>query len=390
LEEIDIQLSDTERKHLILTGKNGSGKTSVLEKLREYFEGFENNEIHLKGWQQSVDVWQKSINDSVADSLTLRAFQHNIDNTEKIIEKYSKVLFCFSQFDELLPKIRMGEFMFAHFPSKRGGSIYQVSEGPQKLYLEDAANSIKVKFSPLFLQYIVNLKTERSFARDEKDNASADSIDRWFDGFEQILRDIYGENLKLEFDRKEWNFYVIIDGYERFDLNHLSDGYSAIVNIVSELLLRMEKYKLGSHEMQGIVLIDEIETHLHIELQKKILPFLTAFFPKIQFIVTTHSPFVLSSIDNAVIFDLEKKERIEDLSGYSVENIIESYFDADQYSEFLKKQVREYEELSEQNNRNPTENKRFKELEKYFNKFPLKIAPELSLKINNIRLKKIA
>ena len=142
--------------------------------------------------------------------------------------------------------------------------------------------------------------------------------------------------------------------------------------------------------MQGIVLIDEIETHLHIELQRKILPFLTAFFPKLQFIITTHSPFVLSSVDNAIIFDLEKKQRIEDLSGYSVENIIETYFDADQYSEFVKKQVKEYEELSANTQRDAAQNKHFDELEKYFNKFPLSFAPELSLKINNIRLKKIA
>lgn len=41
-----------------------------------------------------------------------------------------------------------------------------------------------------------------------------------------------------------------------------------------------------------LFLVDEIETHLHVDLQKKVLPFLISFFPKIQFIVTTHSPFV--------------------------------------------------------------------------------------------------
>lgn len=58
---------------------------------------------------------------------------------------------------------------------------------------------------------------------------------------------------------------------------------------------------------EGIVLIDEIETHLHLELQKEILPFLTKLYPNIQFIVSTHSPFILSSVDNAVVFDLENK-----------------------------------------------------------------------------------
>ena len=280
--------------------------------------------------------------------------------------------------------------MFVHFGPRRGGQIYTVAKGPTKLNLEQQPNSINAQQYPIFLQYLVNLKAERSFARDDDDNATAESLDKWFDAFEGVLKDIYGADVTLEFDRKDWNFYLNMEGYERFDLNHLSDGYSAIIHIISELLLRMDKYKYFNHEMQGVVLIDEIETHLHIELQKKILPFLTAFFPKIQFIVTTHSPFVLSSINNAVIFDLEKKERVEDLSGYSVENIIESYFDADQYSEFVKTRVKEYEALSEKQNRSQLENNRFSELEAYFNKFPLNFAPELSLKINNIRLKKIA
>lgn len=44
------------------------------------------------------------------------------------------------------------------------------------------------------------------------------------------------------------------------------------------------------------------------------MPFLTSFFPNIQFIVSTHSPFVLNSIDNSVIYDLEKDIRVENLS----------------------------------------------------------------------------
>lgn len=79
----------------------------------------------------------------------------------------------------------------------------------------------------------------------------------------------------------------------------------------SDLILRMDKNwlldeEISQYNAQGIVLIDELETHLHIELQKKILPFLTKFFPNIQFIVTTHSPYILNSISNAKAYDLEK------------------------------------------------------------------------------------
>ena len=79
------------------------------------------------------------------------------------------------------------------------------------------------------------------------------------------------------------------------------------MDVVLDIIMRMEYQTQRSFDfsLPGIVLIDEIETHLHLELQKNILPLLTAVFPNIQFIITSHSPFILNSIQNAVIYDLE-------------------------------------------------------------------------------------
>lgn len=54
-----------------------------------------------------------------------------------------------------------------------------------------------------------------------------------------------------------------------------------------------------------------------LSTEKSILPFLTRFFPNIQFIISTHSPYILNSIENCVIYDLEKRIRMENMSGYS-------------------------------------------------------------------------
>ena len=85
--------------------------------------------------------------------------------------------------------------------------------------------------------------------------------------------------------------------------------------------MKTELRGINSKELSGIVIIDEIDAHLHVSLQKKILSFLDNSYPNIQFIVSTHSPFVLQSVDNAVIFDLSKLEQLEDLSLYSYEAI---------------------------------------------------------------------
>jgi predicted ATP-binding protein involved in virulence len=68
-------------------------------------------------------------------------------------------------------------------------------------------------------------------------------------------------------------------------------------------------------------------------------------FPNIQFIVSTHSTFGISSISNAVVFDLENKRRVEDLSAYSWETIVESYFDIGQYSHEITEKFTKYKEL---------------------------------------------
>jgi predicted ATP-binding protein involved in virulence len=112
-------------------------------------------------------------------------------------------------------------------------------------------------------------------------------------------------------------------------------------------------------------LIDEVENHLHVELQKNILPLLTNFFPNIQFIVTTHSPFVLQSIENSVVYDLEKKEQLSGkrLHIASYTDIVKNYFEVDsEFSKVLENKIVRYEKLVDQFENNTLDIEREKEL----------------------------
>ncbi len=89
-------------------------------------------------------------------------------------------------------------------------------------------------------------------------------------------------------------------------LNQLSDGIQNIFGMVADIAYRC--YLLNSHlgenavkETEGIVLIDEVDMHLHPEWQQTILADLQEAFPKIQFIVTTHSPQVLTTVPSKCI-----------------------------------------------------------------------------------------
>lgn len=92
----------------------------------------------------------------------------------------------------------------------------------------------------------------------------------------------------------------------------LSDGIRSVLAMMGDIAYRA--YKLNPHlkteaarKARGVVLIDEIDMHLHPAWQQRVLGQLQEAFPNIQFIVTTHSPQVLTSVDTSCVRLLEEE-----------------------------------------------------------------------------------
>ncbi|HDL7358816.1 TPA: N-6 DNA methylase [Yersinia enterocolitica] len=107
----------------------------------------------------------------------------------------------------------------------------------------------------------------------------------------------------LEFDKNSNDVMVHWkneqDGCVKLTLEQLSEGYRNMVSLTIDLVRRAYLLNPTSPKplaVNGIVLIDEIELHLHPRWQQKVLNDLTNLFENIQFIVTTHSPQVLTTI----------------------------------------------------------------------------------------------
>ena len=106
-------------------------------------------------------------------------------------------------------------------------------------------------------------------------------------------------------------FFQFVDGRE-VEASNLSDGYKRLVNIVTDLAIRcslLNGKKYGANcceQTSGIVLIDEVDLHLHPELQSVVLKSLHATFPELQFVVSSHAPMVMSSVmtnsENEVLY----------------------------------------------------------------------------------------
>ena len=70
----------------------------------------------------------------------------------------------------------------------------------------------------------------------------AEGIRQWFDSFESLLRNLFeNEHLKLEFDEETFRFSIKEPEKEEYDFNTLSSGYAAALDIVVDLMMRMEK-----------------------------------------------------------------------------------------------------------------------------------------------------
>jgi len=100
---------------------------------------------------------------------------------------------------------------------------------------------------------------------------------------------------------------LLIDkGSTTLDLNQLSDGERGVLAIVLDLSRRLSRLGESPATGEAVVLIDEIDLHLHPRLQREVMDRLHATFPLCQFIVTTHSPQVIGQTRPEKLFYLER------------------------------------------------------------------------------------
>ncbi len=112
----------------------------------------------------------------------------------------------------------------------------------------------------------------------------------------------------------------------------LSDGYRSYIGLVADMLYHMQyvctnKMKLTS--LSGVVMIDDIDVHLHPEWQRIVVPKLATTFPKLQFIITSHSPLVVGTLHAAnirVVEDNQIHEYADRVHGLSADQILTSRY----------------------------------------------------------------
>lgn len=131
---------------------------------------------------------------------------------------------------------------------------------------------------------------------------------------EQVFAAITGfDKVKIQFNLDTGNLEAIYfndnNEHVRIPVSMLSDGYKCTISLIADIAYRMavlnpQLYDDVLTETDGIVIIDEIDLHLHPKWQKRILRDLMSIFPKVQFIVSTHAPEVINSVKRESIIVL--------------------------------------------------------------------------------------
>lgn len=392
LKDISIPLSDTQIRHLILTGKNGSGKTSVLEALGNYVDNafsdryFADRELWINNAKKQRDAAiQNGQEEGEIAKLELELDKHKT----QFIKSRSGLDICFNHKLNNIPALQeKHHYILAYYRADRTFKA-ECPKHVEKVQLKDDYG-LKEFPGNEFVKYLLDLKMTEALARNNKKAEKADKIHAWFKNFERLLKNIFAdESIELAFDEDTFAFHILQQGKEPFDFNTLSSGYQAVLDIVLDVMMRMVNQTQRSFDfnLPGIVLIDEIETHLHLELQKDIMPLLTTIFPNIQFVVTTHSPFVLNSLGNVVIYDLENHLLVENgMNNLPYEGIVEGYFRADRMSHTLKANFERYKYLVQKEKLSDDEISEIAKLELYLDEIPDYLAIGITTEYQRLKL----
>lgn len=391
LKNIEIPLSKDRMKHLIITGKNGSGKTSLLDALAVFLNSVTKSKDPMES-MEIIDMQKANLQSAIKNKLE----NHKIEDKKNEVEYWKRRIESSSgglmldmniSLYDILPLFSQGKFITAYYKADR---IFK-AQIPQHVEKVALKKDYSIEETPRqdFVKYLLDLKMTQALAATNGKKEKAEQIAAWFKNFDNLLKRIFDDDsVELVFDEETFGFTIHMDGRDPFDFNTLSSGYAAVLDIVVDLIIRMESQsgRKFDFSVEGIVLIDEIETHLHLELQRKILDLLTSIFPNIQFIMSTHSPFIINSVDNAVIYDLEKKILVKNgLSDVPYTGIVEGYFNANEMSVLLQKKFNRYKELVNKEKLTDEDFDEISELEMYLNEIPDYLALNITTEYQRLK-----
>ncbi|MDA5536113.1 AAA family ATPase [Yersinia mollaretii] len=187
-------------------------------------------------------------------------------------------------------------------------AIQQITNSP----FENALSFDQTIRPGVLTQWIANNRTQAALARDEGMTEEAARYDLALSRISQFIKAICELEIVFRLQRSPLAVALNIDGQNvHFDV--LPDGLKSIICWVADLALRLEAIPWQQQRdifAQPIILfLDEVDIHLHPKWQRRILPAIQKLLPNAQVFVSTHSPFVVGSVEDAWVYRLPNPQR---------------------------------------------------------------------------------
>ena len=304
----------------ILTGANGSGKTTILHLLARQF-GWDFKELATpakdmsSGKMRFFARWFKK-DSNIRDDNVIGSISYDDGNVAKLIINHNEsakydIMFRYDPVSKSSEKVKglnilshRNVFKYQEVPTvstqKRGKeSAYQIAEQNTKQevlqtgFFEHKAINYYIKET--LLNWAIGGSGNEFIQPDAELRSN-------FIDFQEKLRLLIPKNIGFkEISIRNFEIVLSTDSGD-FMIDSVSGGLASIIDLCWQI------YNFTESSQKYVVLIDEIENHLHAGMQRSILPDLIKAFPNVQFIVSTHSPLVVASVKDSNVYAFRYNE----------------------------------------------------------------------------------
>lgn len=307
----------------ILTGRNGSGKTTILNIINGAF-GFSSTYVataerdnngnlsYFCGFYGTVEPKDKESSLAIIGKITYTDIEHTSTLTVPVNSIKNSATFNINA----TPLYNQKGF---YIPSHRTIFVYEsINQLPTKpideeqifreynyqTHLRYTANSGNKKSATIIKEALLSFAIHGYGSEVVLANPKAKSL---FEKIQSMLKKILPPDLGFEKILIEMPEVLLVTKTGKIPLDSLSGGISAIMEVAWQIFM------FSTNDESFVVIIDEPENHLHPEMQQKLLPTLLEIFPHVQFIIATHNPLIISSVieSNIYVLDYNKDSKIE-------------------------------------------------------------------------------
>lgn len=233
-------------------------------------------------------------------------------------------------------KVAFAAFAYAGGRTVDSGAVPAIKE-IQANPLAKALSFDRASADSPFVQWLANARTREAFAKAKGDQQGADRQVEALRRVEEALKHLTGAPCSVAFDDQTLSVKLVQGDRPPLDLDLLPDGLKAILAWLGDLLQRLDRLKWDGDvplfDRPFVLLLDEIDIHLHPAWQRRVLPMAQRLFPNAQILASTHSPFVVASARDARVFTLGVKDGRADVvaeadgqAGSSVSTVLRSVF----------------------------------------------------------------